>query len=32
MSSAPAAGTLGQPRGVGFVILIGLVTLGIYWL
>lgn len=32
MSSAPATGPLGQPRGVWFVILIGLVTLGIYWL
>jgi len=31
MSTAPASGPLGQPRGVWFVILIGLVTLGFYW-
>lgn len=31
MSTAPASGPLGQPRGVAFVILIGIVTLGFYW-
>jgi len=31
MSTAPASGPLGHPRGIGFVILIGILTLGIYW-
>ena len=31
MSTAPAGGPLGQPRGIAFVILIGILTLGIYW-
>ena len=30
--AAPAAKPLGQPRGVAFVIIIGLLTLGIYFL
>ena len=29
--SSPSSGPLGQPRGVGFVILIGIITLGFYW-
>jgi Domain of unknown function (DUF4234) len=32
MSTNPSTGPAGQPRGVAFVILIGVVTLGIYWL
>jgi len=31
MSTAPASGPLGNPRGVWFVILIGILTLGLYW-
>jgi hypothetical protein len=31
MSTAPASGPLGHPRGVWFVILIGILTLGFYW-
>jgi hypothetical protein len=31
-AAAPAGKSLGQPRGVGFVIIIGLLTLGIYFL
>jgi len=31
MSTAPAGGPLGHPRGIAFVILIGILTLGIYW-
>lgn len=31
-AAGPAAGALGKPRGPWFVALIGLVTLGIYWL
>jgi amino acid transporter len=32
MSTAAAAGPLGQKRGVAFVIIIGIITLGIYWI
>ena len=31
-AAAPAARAVGQQRGVWFVALIGLVTLGIYWI
>jgi uncharacterized protein DUF4234 len=32
MSTAPASGPLGHPRGVAFVILIGIITFGVYWI
>jgi 4-hydroxybenzoate polyprenyltransferase len=31
MTEAAATGPLGQKRGVGFVIIIGIITLGFYW-
>jgi hypothetical protein len=30
MDAAPARGPIGQPRGIGFVIIMSIVTLGIY--